>query len=73
MGLQVADGAVDRCRAARHDMVRQRLRRAIDECGRATWTRRKSTRFLGRMGPAGGQNNGDGRAESATASVAHEV
>src|SRR6516225_5136339 len=31
MGLQVADGAVDRCRAARRDMVRNRFRRAIDE------------------------------------------
>jgi GntR family transcriptional regulator len=31
MGLQVAEGAVDRCRAARREMVRHRLRRAIDE------------------------------------------
>ncbi len=31
LGLQVAEGAVDRCRAARRDMVRQRLRRAIEE------------------------------------------
>ncbi len=31
MGLQVAEGAVDRCRAARREMVRQRLRRAIEE------------------------------------------
>jgi GntR family transcriptional regulator len=31
MGLQVAEGAVDRCRAARHDMVRRRLRQAIEE------------------------------------------
>jgi GntR family transcriptional regulator len=31
MGLQVAEGAVDRCRAARREMVRQRLRLAIDE------------------------------------------
>jgi GntR family transcriptional regulator len=31
MGLQVADGAVDRCRAARREIVRLSLRRAIDE------------------------------------------
>ena len=31
MGLQVAEGAVDRCRAARREMVRGWLRRAIDE------------------------------------------
>jgi GntR family transcriptional regulator len=31
MGLQVAEGAVDRCRAARREMVCQGLRRAIDE------------------------------------------
>ncbi len=31
MGLQVAEGAVDRCRAARREIVRLRLRRAIDE------------------------------------------
>ncbi|MHB1561843.1 MAG: GntR family transcriptional regulator [Isosphaeraceae bacterium] len=31
MGLQVAEGAVERCRAARRELVRQRLRRVIDE------------------------------------------
>ena len=31
MGLQVAEGAADRCRAARREIVRQQLRRAIDE------------------------------------------
>jgi GntR family transcriptional regulator len=31
MGLQVAEGAVDRCRSARREMVRHRLRHAIDE------------------------------------------
>jgi GntR family transcriptional regulator len=31
MGLQVAEGATDRCRAARREMVRHRLRRAIEE------------------------------------------
>jgi GntR family transcriptional regulator len=31
MGLQVAEGAVDRCRAERREIVRLRLRRAIGE------------------------------------------
>jgi GntR family transcriptional regulator len=31
MGLQVAEGALDRCRSARREIVRLRLRRAIDE------------------------------------------
>jgi GntR family transcriptional regulator len=31
MGLQVAEGAVDRCRVARCEMVRQRLRQAIKD------------------------------------------
>jgi GntR family transcriptional regulator len=31
MGLQVAEGATDRCRASRREMVRQRLRRVLDE------------------------------------------
>jgi GntR family transcriptional regulator len=31
MGLQVADGAADRCRAQRREIVRLRLRRAIEE------------------------------------------
>jgi GntR family transcriptional regulator len=31
MGLQVAEGAVDRCRVARREMVRDRFRRVIDE------------------------------------------
>src|SRR5438552_2913816 len=31
MGLQVAEGAADRCRVARRETVRQRLRRAIEE------------------------------------------
>ncbi len=35
MGLQVAEGAVDRCRAARREIVRLRLRLAIDEARRA--------------------------------------
>jgi GntR family transcriptional regulator len=35
MGLQVAEGAVDRCRAARREIVRHRLRLAIDEARRS--------------------------------------
>jgi GntR family transcriptional regulator len=35
MGLQVAEGAVERCRAARREIVRQRLRLAIDEARRS--------------------------------------
>src|SRR5437762_10520439 len=31
LGLQVAEGAVERCRSARREMVRQRLRRVIEE------------------------------------------
>jgi GntR family transcriptional regulator len=31
MGMQVAEGAVERCRMARREMVRQRLRQAIEE------------------------------------------
>src|SRR5690242_2235344 len=31
MGLQVAEGAVDRCRAARRETVRNRLRLVLDE------------------------------------------
>jgi GntR family transcriptional regulator len=31
MGMQVADGAVERCRSARREMVRKRLRQAIEE------------------------------------------
>ena len=31
MGMQVAEGALERCRAARREMVRQRLRQAIAE------------------------------------------
>jgi GntR family transcriptional regulator len=31
MGLEVADGATERCRAARREIVRLRLRRAIEE------------------------------------------
>jgi DNA-binding transcriptional regulator YhcF (GntR family) len=31
MGLQIADGAVDRCRLARRDIIRRGLRQAIEE------------------------------------------
>jgi GntR family transcriptional regulator len=35
IGLQVAEGAVERCRAARKEIVRLRLRLAIDEARRS--------------------------------------
>jgi GntR family transcriptional regulator len=35
MGLQVAEGAAERCRAARRELVRQRLRRAIEDARRS--------------------------------------
>jgi GntR family transcriptional regulator len=35
MGLQVADGAGDRCQAARREIVRQRIRGAIEEARRS--------------------------------------
>jgi GntR family transcriptional regulator len=35
MGLQVAEGAADRCRAARREIVRQRIRGAIEEARRS--------------------------------------
>jgi GntR family transcriptional regulator len=35
MGLQVCDGAVERCRAARRELVRQRIRAAIEEARRS--------------------------------------
>jgi GntR family transcriptional regulator len=35
LGLQVAEGAADRCRAARREIVRQRIRSAIEEARRS--------------------------------------
>jgi GntR family transcriptional regulator len=35
MGLQVAGGAVDHCRVARRELVRQRIRAAIEEARRS--------------------------------------
>jgi GntR family transcriptional regulator len=66
MGLQVAEGAVERCRAARRELVRQRLRRAIEEARqsnldpdeieailREEWARGKTQRPRGGMALAG--------------------
>jgi GntR family transcriptional regulator len=36
MGLQVAEGAAERCRIHRRDIVRERLRRAIEEARQST-------------------------------------
>jgi GntR family transcriptional regulator len=36
MGLQVAEGAAERCRIDRREIVRQRLRRAIEEARQST-------------------------------------
>jgi DNA-binding transcriptional regulator YhcF (GntR family) len=35
MGLQVTDGAVEPCRTARRELVRQRIRTAIEEARRS--------------------------------------
>ena len=60
MGLQVAEGAVDRCRAARREMVRHRLRRAIDEA-RQSWMDPSEIEAIFReeMARPAGQDNGD--------------
>ncbi len=74
LGLQVADGAVDRCRAARRDLVRQRLRRAIEEARQSNMESAEIDAILREeWARAGGQDNGDGRAQGAAASVAHQV
>ena len=71
MGLQVADGAVDRCRAARRDMVRQRLRRAIEEARQSNMDPAEIDAILREEWVrANGQDNGDGRAPGAAAGVA---
>ncbi|HKI19489.1 MAG TPA: GntR family transcriptional regulator [Isosphaeraceae bacterium] len=35
MGLQICEGAVEQCRTARRDLVRQRIRTAIEEARRS--------------------------------------
>jgi GntR family transcriptional regulator len=62
MGLQVAEGAVDRCRAARREMVRGRLRRVIDEARQSRMEPSDiETIFREEMDRPAGQENGAAR------------
>jgi GntR family transcriptional regulator len=62
MGLQVADGAVDRCRAARREMVRQRLRQVIEEARQSKMDPAEIEAILREEWARGnGQGNGDAR------------
>lgn len=59
MGLQVAEGAVERCRAARKEIVRHRLRLAIDEARRSDMAPAELEALFGEeMARAAGQGNG---------------
>jgi GntR family transcriptional regulator len=59
IGLQVAEGAVDRCRAARREIVRLRLRLAIDEARRSRMDPSElEALFREESARAGGQDNG---------------
>jgi GntR family transcriptional regulator len=62
MGLQVADGAVDRCRAARREMVRQRLRQVIEEARQSKMDPAEIEAILREEWARGnGQGNSDAR------------
>ena len=62
MGLQVAEGAVERCRAARREMVRQRLRQAIEEARQSQMDPAEIEAILREEWARGnGQDNGDAR------------
>jgi GntR family transcriptional regulator len=62
MGLQVADGAVDRCRAARREMVRQRLRQVIEEARQSKMDPTEIEAILREEWARGnGQDNGNAR------------
>ena len=62
MGLQVAEGAVERCRAARREMVRQRLRQAIEEARQSKMDPAEIEAILREEWARGNnQGNGDGR------------
>ena len=62
MGLQVAEGAVDRCRAARREMVRQRLRQVIEEARQSKMDPAEIEAILREEWARGnGQGNGDAR------------
>ena len=69
MGLQVAEGAAERCRAARREMVRQRLRRAIEEARQSKMDPAEIEAILREEWARGNsQDNGDGRDPGAAAS-----
>jgi GntR family transcriptional regulator len=62
MGLQVAEGAVDRCRTARRQMVRQRLRQVIEEARQSKMDPAEIEAILHEEWARGnGQGNGDAR------------
>ncbi len=63
MGLQVAEGAADRCRSARREMVRHRLRLAIEEA-RRSWMDPSEIEAIFReeWARAASQGNGEARA-----------
>jgi GntR family transcriptional regulator len=60
MGLQVADGAGERCRTARHEIVRRRLRRAIEEARQSKMEASEIEAIL-REESARGSNQGNGQ------------
>jgi len=60
MGLQVADGAAERCRTARREIVRQRLRRAIEEARQSKMETSEIEAIL-REEWARGSNQGNGQ------------
>jgi GntR family transcriptional regulator len=61
MGLQVAEGAAERCRASRRELVRQRLRRAIEEARQSSMDPNEIEAILREEWARGGkQGRGDG-------------
>jgi len=60
MGLQVADGAAERCRTARREIVRQRVRRAIEEARESKMEASEIEAIL-REEWARGSNQGNGQ------------
>jgi GntR family transcriptional regulator len=61
MGLQVSDGAVEHCRKARHEIVRQRIRTAIEEARQSRMEAAEIETIL-REEWVGNSNPGNGRA-----------
>ncbi len=62
MGMQVAEGALERCRAARREMVRQRLRQAIEEARQSKLDTAEIEAIL-REEWARGNNQGNGNVQ----------